>query len=124
MKKIIFLFIGILPFAVVFSCKHEPILDNVPEISFSNDILPLIQSNCQHSGCHDTTGYGPFPLIDYQTVMDNGDIEAGSPEDSKLYELITDPDPADRMPQPPYEPLSERNIKLIYFWIAQGAKNN
>jgi hypothetical protein len=123
MKKTILFLFAILPFAIAFSCKHEPI---IPEqnISFATDILPIIQSSCQHSGCHDTIT-NEFSLTNYQEVMEEGDIEPGNPEDSKLYEAITAPDgDEDRMPQPPYNRLSEMNIRKIYIWIAQGAKNN
>lgn len=118
MKKLIVLLIIACPFVLMFSCESEPILPE-QQVSFSTDILPMIQSGCQHSGCHDTIG-GEFPLTNYENIMEEGDIKAGKPKDSKLYEEIEE----GSMPKAPYPPMTERNRKLIYIWIAQGAQNN
>jgi hypothetical protein len=51
--------------------------------------------------------------------MRNGDIKAGKPEDSDLFEEV------DRGSMPQAAPrLSQKNIELIRYWIIQGAKNN
>ena len=124
MKKLIVL--GVLcsiPAIVFFGCKHEPVLP-AQEVSFSQDIMPIIQMGCQHEGCHGDSLNPEFPLTSYEEVMEEGDIKPGDPEDSDLYERITETDDDKRMPRPPYAPLNDRNIKLIYIWIAQGAKNN
>lgn len=123
MKKFLALCImGSLPAIAIFSCRHEPVLPE-HEVSFSQEIMPIIQLSCQHAGCHGDTLYEQPRLIDYESVMDVGDVKAGNPKDSKLYEVITTAEQEDRMPPAPYT-LSDRNIKLIYIWIAQGAKNN
>jgi hypothetical protein len=124
MKKLIVL--GILcsiPAIIFFGCKHEPVLPE-QEVSFSQDIMPIIQMGCQHEGCHGDSLNPEFPLTTYEEVMEEGDIKPGDPLDSDLYERITETDPDKIMPRPPYPPLNDRNIKLIYIWIAQGAKNN
>lgn len=118
MKKLITALVIGLPFAFVFSCQHEPVIPE-QQVSFSADILPIIQSNCQQSGCHDTTG-GEFPLTNYDNIMDKGEIKSGKPKHSELYKQIE----SGEMPQSPYPALTERNRKLIYIWIAQGAQNN
>lgn len=125
MKKIIVLFIAVsLPAVVFFSCRHDAVLPD-HQVSFSQEIMPIIQMGCQHAGCHGDSLNQEFQLIDYASVMEGGDIKPGDPRDSKLYEVITLPEgDEDRMPRAPYPPLNERNIKLIYIWIAQGAKNN
>ncbi|HTF05236.1 MAG TPA: hypothetical protein VK826_14505 [Bacteroidia bacterium] len=125
MKKLIVLFIlALTPAVTFFSCKHDPVLPE-HEVSFSSDILPIIQQGCWHAGCHGDSLNQQFKLTDYEKIMDKGEIEPGDPHDSKLYEVITAPDgDEDRMPREPYPRLTERQVKLIYIWIAQGAKNN
>lgn len=123
MKKLVILsIIALLPASFFFSCKHEPVLPE-HEVSFSQEVMPVIQMGCQHAGCHGDSLNQEFKLVDYETVMSGGDIEPGKPHSSKLYEVITETDPEERMPFG-MAPLSDRNIKLIYIWIAQGAKDN
>jgi hypothetical protein len=103
-------------------CRHD---SQIPEqeVSFSTDIFPIVQLNCQHSGCHGTFQTGPFVLDTYEEIMDKGEIKAGDPKHSEFYKLLVEKG-EDRMPADPYPAISERNRKLIYIWIAQGAKNN
>jgi hypothetical protein len=122
MKKLyVFLVLASVPATIFLGCKHDPVLPE-QQVSFSQDILPILQMGCQHDGCHGSVD-AQFPLMTYEQVMEYGDIKAGEPLDSDLYEMITDTDPEDRMPKD-MPPLSDRNIRLIYIWIAQGAQNN
>lgn len=125
------------------ACKHEivypdPEDSNPPDtttvitdpcdpdsIYFENDILPLIISTCAQPGCHDAaTAEDDIILTDYDNIIDHGDIDPFNPEDSELYEVITDPDPDDRMPPPDEGNLTADQINQIYLWISQGALNN
>ncbi|REJ81159.1 MAG: hypothetical protein DWQ44_11690 [Bacteroidetes bacterium] len=131
----------------VSSCKHEPILpegitisqngnnnnnNNNPintcspdSVYFQNTILPLIVSNCATSGCHDAASHQDGIVLDsYQNIMVYGDIRAGRPGSSELYEVITDNDPDKRMPPLPLQALSQTQINQIAQWINQGALNN
>lgn len=127
---------------MVQSCKHEldpPIeppttnpvdttmtdLCDPDSIYFQNDILPLIVSTCAQPGCHDAiTAQNGIVLTDFNNILDHGDIDPFDPESSDLYEVITDPDPNDRMPPPGEGSLTDEQINEIYLWIAQGAQNN
>jgi|LakMenEpi03Aug12_release.lakeMendotaPanAssembly.Ray.scaffolds.fasta_scaffold1412688_2 hypothetical protein len=102
------------------SCKHDPVTQPGPEVSFSRDVQPIIIGNCTSSGCHEALSIGEAePLTNYGEIMDNGKIKAGYPEDSELFEEI------DRGSMPQGGPrLSQTNIELIRYWIIQGAKNN
>lgn len=122
MKKLIPLVLLAAPFVVVYSCHHDSILPE-QQVSFAGDVLPIIQSSCQHSGCHDTLSPGTFSLIDYNSVMHEGHIVAGKPNESELYQAVTGSG-EEFMPQAPYPALTDRSLKLIYIWIAQGAKDN
>lgn len=129
-----------------YSCKHEPVdiegfeiennqdttqnnIDTTSTCSpdsvyFENDILPIIISNCAMSGCHDAqSAQNGVILNNYSNIVNTGDVRPGNPGNSDLYEVITDTDPADRMPQG-MPALSQANIDLIRTWIAQGAQNN
>lgn len=94
-------------------------------VYFEQSILPLIQSNCAQSGCHDqASATEGVVLVSYNTIMSSGKIKPGDPDDSELMEVITDTDPDKRMPPPPASPLTAEQQNLITTWILQGAQNN
>lgn len=136
-----------LPVALVvlflLSCKHEPLEivnpDPNPEDTtgqsgiscnpdtayFQNEVLPLLVSGCGMSGCHDAaSAMDGVVLTSYQSIITTGEIVAGNPGRSELYEKITESDAEDRMPPPPMAALTTDQILLIRKWIEQGAKNN
>ncbi|MBB6610801.1 c-type cytochrome [Pontibacter sp. Tf4] len=138
------LLLSILLTMSIAGCKHdvpEPIVTDEPTdptdptgpgsgkcdpnvVYFQRDVLPVLVSNCAISGCHDaTTRQDGVQLTDYASVMRTAEIEPGDPEDSELYERITEDDPEDRMPLAPRAPLSSAQIALIRKWIEQGAKD-
>ncbi|NTW33477.1 MAG: hypothetical protein HGB12_12790, partial [Bacteroidetes bacterium] len=118
------------------SCKHEPTPPPPPPIPtgtnitpdgicFQENILPIIQSNCAISGCHDGTGEENFSLSNYSNIMASEIVKAGNPSESKLYKvLIASPNSEEFMPPSPYLPLTSDQIGLIYWWISQGALDN
>ena len=94
-------------------------------VYFENVILPLIVSSCATTDCHDVaSAQGDIILVDYTSIIENGKIKPGDPNESKLYKKITDNDPNDIMPPPPNEPLSQEQIQKMRIWIEQGALNN
>lgn len=98
---------------------------NADTVYFENDILPLIVSNCAMSGCHDvTTAADGIILTNYQQIIQTGQIRSGLPNDSELFEKITESRLDKRMPPPPSAALSSAQIELVRKWILQGAKNN
>jgi hypothetical protein len=122
----------------VMSCKHkipsfDP-LEGPPSVSFTCDedsiyfqeqILPLFQSSCAVPDCHDAASHQEDIILDsYANIINTGEIEAGDLDAGKIYEKITESDPDDIMPPPPYNPLSQDEINLIADWINQGAWNN
>ena len=134
---------------VLFQCKHDPVIPDIPSdggngnnggndttgndpghpcdpdtIYFERDLLPILQSACAQPGCHDAiTQQDGIRLTDYASVMTTGKIKPGDPQDSELYEVITDPDPDKRMPPPPNAVLPEEQVAMIEKWILQGAQN-
>jgi len=94
-------------------------------VYFVNDILPLIQSSCALSGCHDpATAQDGVILNNYQNIIQTGDIQPGDPDNSELYENLIETDPDKIMPPPPRSPLTATQIALVRKWILQGALNN
>lgn len=113
----------LLAFGFMFgSCKHKTEFETLPEVSYSGAIAPIISSNCAFSGCHGDSAAGNISLVSYSGLMSGG-IEAGSPNNSKLYKSLKSLGD-DIMPKQPYAELTDKQIQLIYVWIGQGAKNN
>ena len=126
--------------SILVSCKHEPdqppIDPNPPDtntvaecdpdsVYFVNEVLPIFQSSCAMAGCHDNlTAQEGINLSTYESIMASDEIRPGDAADSDIYERITDNDPDDRMPPPPFSPLNAEQIASIRDWINQGAKNN
>jgi uncharacterized membrane protein len=55
--------------------------------------------------------------------MSYGGVKAGNAHRSKLYRVITNRS-FQTMPPSGYSEVSAEDIKLLYIWIEQGAKNN
>ncbi|MCU0384102.1 MAG: hypothetical protein MUF68_08545 [Cyclobacteriaceae bacterium] len=99
------------------ACTHDIVVPDSPQISFSEQILPIIASNCGRSGCHD--GGEEFSLRTFEEIR--GNVTPGDARKSKLYKAITR---LNVEPMPPDGPLTDQQINLIYAWVMQGAKNN
>lgn len=94
-------------------------------VYFENDILPLIISSCGTTACHGAIDTQDDILFqDYASIIENGKIKPGDPEGSKLFKVINEDEPQDRMPPPPNVALSTEQINMVNTWILQGALNN
>ncbi|AEA42617.1 cytochrome c [Fluviicola taffensis] len=85
-------------------------IDCTDSISFSQQVLPIIQANC--ASCHDS-GAGTNPVLsNYAEISENGiallNTLKGSPQ------LMTQGGPA----------LPDSLIRQIQCWIQQGKQNN
>ncbi len=111
--------IAVLAFLAIQSCKKDE--DTTPEcntmnVSFSQDILPIIESNC-FNGCHN--GSNPnsgFTLETYNDVkkkVDEGRLVGAVKRDPGFV-----PMPFNKAP------LSDCDQSLIEAWVNQGAPNN
>lgn len=109
------------------------------EISYKNDVKPIIDASCIE--CHDGKGEGSeesgLILITYDDLMQGTKfgqvVVPGDSESSTFYRLVghkADP----KIQMPPHhkdtvaskrmQPLTDKQIELIKAWIDQGAKNN
>jgi hypothetical protein len=93
-----------------------------PLVCFERDILPVFQSSCATTGCHDPISrLEGYDFSTYAGILE--EITPGDPGASKIYEKITEDEPQDIMPPPPYDPLAQAEIDSIYRWILLGAKD-
>lgn len=94
-------------------------------VYFKNEILPLLQSSCGTTGCHDAASATEGVILtDYASIIETGDVEPFEPDNSEIYEKIVEAEAEDRMPPPPNNPLKQEQINMIATWINQGALNN
>lgn len=114
-----------------------PVIACAPDtVYFQNKVLPLIQSNCAITGCHDAaTRVAGIQLTDYTSIINTGGVVAGNPNSSKLYTILsTSGDDKSGnavqgvrdgiMPPPPRAAFSIDQKNLLKNWILQGANNN
>ncbi|MFN4892407.1 MAG: hypothetical protein ACK5G0_01420 [Bacteroidota bacterium] len=132
MRNLVSLSLALILLAGWSACQHQPPQPNAgPTVSencnsdtvyFVNDVLPLLQSNCAMSGCHDNgSAADGVRMTDYANIMD--EVKAGNAGDSKLYKVIIRTD-NERMPPPPRPTFTTAQKALIQKWINQGARNN
>jgi cytochrome c553 len=98
-------------------------------VYFEQDVLPVLQSSCSYSGCHDAaTAEEGIVLESFASMMNSSEsnlVVAGQPQNSELYDVLVEDNPDKLMP-PPEDggPLSQEQIDLIWTWLEQGALNN
>ena len=101
--------------------KIEPVsqsfhCQNASVISYSLNILPLFQNNCNN--CHLTPGSGGINLDSYSSIKQT--ILSG-----QLMPVVTNTDiNSTIMPPPPQRHLDSCEIKTLNLWINQGCLNN
>jgi uncharacterized membrane protein len=115
-------FILLLSTTIFSACTHSTEgIENTKEVCFDTQVLPILQTNCAMSGCHDGGDGegGDIVFTDYSAVMKN--ITPKDPKASKIYYAMTDTW-GTLMPPSPRSPLSIEQRTLIFLWIQQGAK--
>jgi len=122
---------------LLFSCEHEVIEpeetkrdgnETIPcdsnNVYFQNDILPIFISSCAFSGCHDVgTAANGVVLTSYEKIINSDVVRAGRPDNSELFERITETDINERMPLGGNR-LPQEHIDKIEQWILDGALNS
>jgi len=92
-------------------------------VCFEEEILPLFQTNCAKSGCHNAASHKEGYVLDsYNNIVARG-IVPGNAKSSKLYQVITSSGDEDKMPPSPNTPLTNQQTNLMAQWIKEGAKN-
>jgi hypothetical protein len=96
---------------------------NVP-VSFSKDLQPLLNANCNMSGCHTNGGVKPNLAADkaFGSLDNGGYLDKGNAGNSSIYLWLTG---KKSTKMPPNGPNNPSNInQLVLAWIKQGAQNN
>lgn len=92
-------------------------------VYFTQQILPILTSNCAMSGCHNAQSHEEGVILDnYTNTRNTGKINLSSPSTSKLYRVLNYTN-GDRMPPSPASLLPTAQRALILKWIQQGALN-
>lgn len=120
-------------FAWAQGCTHEPLITpgidpdpvdpQVPGVvCFQAEVLPIFQSYCAKSGCHDAiTREEGYILTDFTNITRKG-IVPGDPNASKLYRVLF-ASGGDIMPPLNHTQLTTAQKNTIGKWITEGAKN-
>jgi WD40 repeat protein/mono/diheme cytochrome c family protein len=98
------------------------------KVSYYKDVRPIFQQHCQ--GCHQPAkAQGGLVMTTFEelfkkTEHENPGIVAGKPDQSEIYKQVTSQD--GKPPQMPRnkDPLTDRDVKIVQRWIAQGAADD
>jgi hypothetical protein len=111
---------------IINSCVHQPFVlpadqqTGDPTICFERDILPIFQSNCAKSGCHNAASAEEGYVLDnYAHIVRKG-ILPGNPAASKIYESVTTAKGENFMPRDA-PALTAVQLDLLKRWILGGA---
>jgi len=119
-SKVILLSVFILSF--LSACEKDYYQTKVvitDSVSFSVDIVPLLESECAISGCHVTGLVAPdlTPANSYDQLTLLGYVDTTNAEESILYKRII-------KDMPPSGLMTQEEIAYVLAWIEQGAQNN
>lgn len=88
-------------------------------ISFTEDVLPILQSNCAQTGCHNAiTHESNLNTSSYTSLM--GGSHKPTSLTGSFWEALTG---AGGEPMPPAGPLSAAQLLILQTWIQQGSHN-
>ena len=120
----IFILLGVF---VLGGCYYDDVLppteeEITTEMSFTNDIIPIFNKDCNTSGCHNTGGQRPdlTPSRAYLSLTTASYLNTASPEKSDLYLWMKG---SKTLPMPVTGSIPSNNAKVLA-WIKQGIKNN
>ncbi len=92
-------------------------------VYFQNSVLPLLNSSCAMSGCHDAASHKSGIILNSYANISKAGVKPGNPNGSKIYTVLS-ASGGDRMPPPPAPAFTQAQKDIIYKWILQGALNN
>ncbi len=92
----------------------NPVINNCPDtISFQNQVFPMIDVNCNTSGCHDS-GAGGYTLTNHSQISANAEI---------ILKVIKHESGVEPMPQGQSK-LADSLAQQFNCWISQGKADN
>ena len=93
--------------------------DGPPQsVSYKDQLMPLLNTNCALSGCHVSGGHKPYmnTAISYQEIVNGGFVNILVPQESIIYKKING-EMKEFIP-------SASDRQKVYDWIRNGAPNN
>jgi hypothetical protein len=126
-KKYIYVMIALVVIVVSLGCYRDVISPgsdpNGPPafVSFSGDLIPIFNTNCNSNGCHDATpSHAPSLVPDkaYNALMSGGYVNTTVPDQSTIYVVCKSGS------MPPTGALKASDTQKILDWIRNGAPNN
>lgn len=114
-KKIVFVLFILTLYSCYFDNEEElygPVSCDVSAITYSNDVLPIINASCATTGCHVSGGTGPGDFTNYNELkakVDNGTFNTRVLVQQNM---------------PPNSSLSDCELQTLEAWIDSGAQNN
>jgi len=105
--------------SILLSCRHKADIPTQPQVSFSQQVQPIIIANCSYAGCHTANNRHPRALVTYSDIMQG--TTPGNAYSSQIYQRITE---LGSNKMPPDHNMTENQIIIVYTWIMQGAQNN
>src|SRR3954468_5377829 len=91
------------------------------QVSFSGDLVPILNQNCNTSGCHDaipTKNPSLVPDKAYSSLMNGGFVNIIAPNTSPFYTMVKGG------AMPPSGTVKAADVQKILDWIRNGAPNN
>ena len=147
MKKFAFIIPLALFVLLFYACTHKPFLQTAPKthdttthitpvdtthttdttqdvvdtsVCFQRDILPMLQSNCAISGCHNAaSAHKGYVYTTYATIMAKG-IIPGNINSSATYTYCL----SGKMPKSPVPAFDSTKLSLLRRWIINGAHDD
>jgi hypothetical protein len=97
-------------------------LEITRDVTYTADVVPILEKNCSLSGCHSAGGIEPDLSADkaYGSLTNGGYIEVANPANSRLYGLLS----GRLAPTMPVGGKDPEIAAIILAWINQGAQNN
>lgn len=99
-------------------CRHDSnVIDEFPPVCFDTEVLPIFQTSCAYSGCHNASTAEAGVILDsYSNILSH--VKPYDSRNSSAYQAITSVWEA---PMPPDRPLTKEQRTIIRVWIDQGA---
>ena len=126
-KKIYGFLVGMTMFILMSCYKDKTVYFETGEeitrsVSFSTDIVPILNKSCNVSGCHSPGGKSPdLSAVNAYTSLSNGGfLNTSDPQTSIMYQWMTG---KKGTPMPVSGSNKDYNA-LVLAWIKQGAQNN
>ncbi len=126
-KKIIGFLAGFTMLLLIGCYKDKTVIFDTGEeitrpVSFTGDIVPIFNSSCNGSGCHNAGGKSPDLTIvnAFNSLSSGGYVNTGDPQSSLLYLWMT----GKKGTPMPLSGANKDYNALVLAWIKQGANNN